>query len=611
MNKNRRSPMGMGRGRGNNEKAKDLSGTLKKLLAYLKPYHFKIGMVMVFAVCSTIFNILGPKILAKATDKLSEGIMAKVANTGGIDFNYIVKILLILVVLYAASSLFSYIMGWIISGVSQDAAFSLRKDISEKMNRLPLSYFDKHTSGDILSRVTNDIDTIAQSLNQSLSTLISNVVTLVGIFIMMLTISWQMTLIAVVVLPVSMTMISLVMKHSQKYFIQQQNSLGDVNGHIEEMYGGHQVVKAFNGEEKSVEQFEKYNESLYTSAWKSQFFGSLMMPISNFVGNIGYVGVCIIGGILAGSKTITIGDIQAFIQYVRQFNQPISQIAQAANLLQSTGAAAERVFEFLEEEELTEDSATLTTEEVQNMKGAVTFADVHFGYNPDKIIINDFSLHVHAGQKVAIVGPTGAGKTTIIKLLMRFYELNGGSIMIDGEDITKMKRSDLRSLFGMVLQDKWLFNGTIMDNLKYGRLNATDEEVKKACASAHVDHFIHTLSDGYNTMINEESSNISAGQKQLLTIARAFLKDPKILILDEATSSVDTRTEVLIQQGMDELMKNRTSFVIAHRLSTIRDADTIIVMRDGDIVEIGNHEGLLKENGFYATLYRSQFENGE
>ena len=611
MNKNRRAPMGMGRGRGNNEKAKDLGGTLKKLLAYLKPYHFKICMVMVFAICSTIFNILGPKILAKATDKLSEGIMAKVANTGGIDFNYIVKILLILVVLYVASSLFSYIMGWIISGVSQDAAFSLRKDISEKMNRLPLSYFDKHTSGDILSRVTNDIDTIAQSPNHSLSTLISNVVTLVGIFIMMLTISLQMTLIAVVVLPVSMTLMRLVMKHSQKYFIQQQNSLGDVNGHIEEMYGGHQVVKAFNGEEKSVEQFEQYNESLYTSAWKSQFFGSLMMPISNFIGNIGYVGVCIIGGILAGSKTITIGDIQAFIQYVRQFNQPISQIAQAANLLQSTGAAAERVFEFLEEEELTEDSATLTTEEVQNMKGAVTFADVHFGYNPDKIIINDFSLHVHAGQKVAIVGPTGAGKTTIIKLLMRFYELNGGSIMIDGEDITQMKRSDLRSLFGMVLQDTWLFNGTIMDNLKYGRLDATDEEVKKACMSAHVDHFIHTLSDGYNTMINEESSNISAGQKQLLTIARAFLKNPKILILDEATSSVDTRTEVLIQQGMDELMKNRTSFVIAHRLSTIRDADTIIVMRDGDIVEIGNHEGLLKENGFYATLYRSQFENGQ
>lgn len=608
MNKNRRAPMGMGRGRGNNEKAKDLGGTLKKLLAYLKPYHFKICMVMLFAVCSTVFNIIGPKVLAKATDKLSEGIMAKVANTGGIDFNYIVKILLILVVLYAASSLFSYIMSWIISGVSQDAAFSLRKDISEKMNRLPLSYFDKHTSGDILSRVTNDIDTIAQSLNQSLSTLISNVVTLVGIFIMMLTISWQMTLIAVIVLPVSMTLMRLVMKHSQKYFTQQQNSLGDVNGHIEEMYGGHQVVKAFNGEEKSVEQFEEYNESLYTSAWKSQFFGSLMMPISNFIGNIGYVGVCIIGGILAGSKTITIGDIQAFIQYVRQFNQPISQIAQAANLLQSTGAAAERVFEFLEEEELTEDSATLTTEEVQNMKGAVTFADVHFGYNPDKIIINDFSLHVHAGQKVAIVGPTGAGKTTIIKLLMRFYELNGGSIMIDGEDITQMKRSDLRSLFGMVLQDTWLFNGTIMDNLKYGRLDATDEEVKKACVNAHVDHFIHTLSDGYNTMINEESSNISAGQKQLLTIARAFLKDPKILILDEATSSVDTRTEQQIQKAMDNLMKGRTSFVIAHRLSTIKDADLILVMKDGDIVEHGNHEELLKKGGFYADLYNSQFE---
>lgn len=611
MSNNRRAPMGMGRGHRGGEKAKDLGGTLKKLVSYLKPYHVKIVIVMIFAIGSTVFNIIGPKILAKATDKLSEGIMAKVANTGGIDFPYIVKILLILVALYAASSLFSYIMGWIISGVSQDAAFSLRKDISEKMNRLPLSYFDKHTSGDILSRVTNDIDTIAQSLNQSLSSLISSAVTLVGIFIMMLTISWQMTIIAVIVLPVSMGLMTLVMKHSQKYYKQQQDSLGDVNGHIEEMYGGHQVVKAFNGEEKSVETFEKYNEVLYTSAWKSQFFGSLMQPISNFVGNVGYVGVCILGGILAGSKAITIGDIQAFIQYVRQFNQPISQIAQAANMLQSTGAAAERVFEFLDEEELSEENQVIPTQEVQNMKGAVTFADVHFGYNPDKIIINDFSLHVHAGQKVAIVGPTGAGKTTIIKLLMRFYELNGGSIMIDGKDITNMKRSDLRSLFGMVLQDTWLFNGTIMDNLKYGRLDATDEEVKKACENAHVDHFIHTLPDGYNTVINEESSNISAGQKQLLTIARAFLKDPKILILDEATSSVDTRTEVLIQKGMDALMQGRTSFVIAHRLSTIRDADTIIVMRDGDIVEIGNHEGLLKENGFYATLYRSQFENGE
>ena len=611
MSKNRRAPMGMGRGRGNNEKAKDLGGTLKKLLAYLKPYHLKICFVMVFAVCSTIFNIIGPKVLAKATDKLSEGIMAKVANTGGIDFNYIVKILLILVVLYAASSLFSYIMSWIISGVSQDAAFSLRKDISEKMNRLPLSYFDKHTSGDILSRVTNDIDTIAQSLNQSLSTLISNVVTLVGIFIMMLTISWQMTLIAVVVLPVSMTLMRLVMKHSQKYFTQQQNSLGDVNGHIEEMYGGHQVVKAFNGEEKSVEQFEQYNESLYTSAWKSQFFGSLMMPISNFIGNIGYVGVCIIGGILAGSKTITIGDIQAFIQYVRQFNQPISQIAQAANLLQSTGAAAERVFEFLEEEELTEDSATLTTEEVQNMKGAVTFADVHFGYNPDKIIINDFSLHVHAGQKVAIVGPTGAGKTTIIKLLMRFYELNGGSIMIDGEDITKMKRSDLRSLFGMVLQDTWLFKGTIRDNIAYGSNNATDEEIIEAAKKAHAHKFIIQLKGGYDAMLAEEGSNLSQGQRQLLSIARIMLANPPMLILDEATSSIDTRTERQIQDAFDTMMIGRTTFIVAHRLSTIQKADQIIVMNDGHIIEQGKHEELLKKNGFYHNLYYSQFEKPE
>ena len=601
----------MGHGGHATEKAKDFKGTLKKLFAYLKPYYVKFIFIIIFATGSTVFAIFGPKILAKATDKLSEGIISKISNTGGIDFGAIAEILIFLGCIYLLSALLNYIQGFLTSGISQRVAYDFRKAISEKMDRLPLSYFDKHSSGDTLSRVTNDVDLIAQSLNQSMTQIVTSVVTVIGILIMMLTISIPMTLMALCVLPVSMALMGIIMKRTQKYFFKQQESLGNVNGHIEEMYGGHQVVKAFNGEEKSVEQFEQYNESLYTSAWKSQFFGSLMMPISNFIGNIGYVGVCIIGGILAGSKTITIGDIQAFIQYVRQFNQPISQIAQAANLLQSTGAAAERVFEFLEEEELTEDSATLTTEEVQNMKGAVTFADVHFGYNPDKIIINDFSLHVHAGQKVAIVGPTGAGKTTIIKLLMRFYELNGGSIMIDGEDITQMKRSDLRSLFGMVLQDTWLFNGTIMDNLKYGRLDATDEEVKKACVNAHVDHFIHTLSDGYNTMINEESSNISAGQKQLLTIARAFLKDPKILLLDEATSSVDTRTEVLIQQGMDELMKNRTSFVIAHRLSTIRDADTIIVMRDGDIVEIGNHEGLLKENGFYATLYRSQFENGQ
>ena len=608
MNKNRRAPMGMGRGRGNNEKAKDLGGTLKKLLAYLKPYHFKICFVMVFAVCSTIFNIIGPKVLAKATDKLSEGIMAKVANTGGIDFNYIVKILLILVVLYAASSLFSYIMSWIISGVSQDAAFSLRKDISEKMNRLPLSYFDKHTSGDILSRVTNDIDTIAQSLNQSLSTLISNVVTLVGIFIMMLTISWQMTLIAVIVLPVSMTLMRLVMKHSQKYFTQQQNSLGDVNGHIEEMYGGHQVVKAFNGEEKSVEQFEQYNESLYTSAWKSQFFGSLMMPISNFIGNIGYVGVCIIGGILAGSKTITIGDIQAFIQYVKNFTQPIQQIAQVINMVQSMSAASERVFEFLNEEE--EDQTTENPADIETVTGAVTFDHVQFGYNPDQIIIHDFCAKVKPGQKIAIVGPTGAGKTTMVKLLMRYYDVNSGAILLDDHNIRDFNRRELRDAFGMVLQDTWLFKGSIMENIRYGRLDATDEEVIAAAKAARAHHFIQTLPGGYQMELNEDASNVSQGQKQLLTIARAILADNKILILDEATSSVDTRTEMQIQKAMDNLMKGRTSFVIAHRLSTIKDADLILVMKDGDIIEQGNHEELLAAKGFYADLYNSQFDNG-
>lgn len=599
-------------GRGmSTEKAKDFKGTFKKLFQTLRPYRFKMLIVIIFAIGSTIFSIVGPKILAKATDKLSSGIMKKVANTGGIDFNYIIKILLILVVLYAISAIFNYVQGFIVSGVSQKVAYSLRKDISAKMNRLPLSYFDKHSSGDILSRVTNDIDTIAQSLNQSLSQLISSAVTIVGVFIMMLTISWQMTIIAVFVLPVSFGLISLVMKKSQKYFTQQQNSLGAVDGHIEEMYGGHMVVKAFNGEEDSVEKFNVYNDDLYHSAWKSQFFGSLMQPISNFVGNVGYVGVCILGGFLATGGNITIGDIQAFIQYVRSFNQPITQMAQIMNLLQSTAAAAERVFEFLDEDELEEEKAIVTREAIDHMEGSVTFDKVRFGYNPEKVIINDFNLHVHAGQKVAIVGPTGAGKTTIIKLLMRFYELNSGSILIDGQDITDMRRQDLRSMFGMVLQDTWLFNGTIMENLKYGNLDATDEQVQLACENAHVDHFIKTLEGGYETMINEESSNISAGQKQLLTIARAFLKDPKILILDEATSSVDTRTELLIQKGMDKLMEGRTSFVIAHRLSTIKDANTIIVMRDGDIVEIGDHESLLAQDGFYASLYQSQFENCE
>lgn len=592
------------------EKAKDFKGTLGKLFKYLRPYYFRLVIVVIFASASTVFAIVGPKILAKATDKLSEGIMAKVAGTGGIDFDYIGQIILILVGLYLISALFSYIQGFITSTISQRVAYDLRTSISQKMDRMPLSYFDKHTSGDILSRVTNDIDTIAQSLNQSMSQVITSTVTVIGIFIMMLTISPVMTLIAVCVLPVSMVLIGLVMKRSQKYFAHQQAALGDVNGHIEEMYGGHNVVKAFNGEAASVEQFNEYNDNLYESAWKSQFFSGLMQPITGFVGNVGYVAVCLLGGVLAGGS-ITIGDIQAFIQYVRQFNQPITQLAQTMNMLQSTAAAAERVFEFLGEEELEPETPKVTADEVAKVEGSVTFADVNFGYLKDQTIINDFSLHVHAGQTVAIVGPTGAGKTTIVKLLMRFYELNSGSILIDGKDIRDFGRQDLRSLFGMVLQDTWLFNGTIKENLMYGKLDASDEEVKEACKVAYVDHFVQTLENGYETMINEESSNISQGQKQLLTIARAFLKDPKILILDEATSSVDTRTEVLIQKGMEKLMEGRTSFVIAHRLSTIRDADTIIVMKDGDIVELGNHDSLLAKDGFYASLYRSQFEGSD
>ena len=587
------------------EKAKDFKGTLGKLFKYLRPYYFRLVIVVIFASASTVFAIVGPKILAKATDKLSEGIMAKVAGTGGIDFDYIGQIILILVGLYLISALFSYIQGFITSTISQRVAYDLRTSISQKMDRMPLSYFD------ILSRVTNDIDTIAQSLNQSMSQVITSTVTVIGIFIMMLTISPVMTLIAVCVLPVSMVLIGLVMKRSQKYFARQQAALGDVNGHIEEMYGGHNVVKAFNGEAASVEQFNEYNDNLYESAWKSQFFSGLMQPITGFVGNVGYVAVCLLGGVLAGGGSITIGDIQAFIQYVRQFNQPITQLAQTMNMLQSTAAAAERVFEFLGEEELEPETLKVTADEVAKVEGSVTFADVNFGYLKDQTIINDFSLHVHAGQTVAIVGPTGAGKTTIVKLLMRFYELNSGSILIDGKDIRDFGRQDLRSLFGMVLQDTWLFNGTIKENLMYGKLDASDEEVKEACKVAYVDHFVQTLENGYETMINEESSNISQGQKQLLTIARAFLKDPKILILDEATSSVDTRTEVLIQKGMEKLMEGRTSFVIAHRLSTIRDADTIIVMKDGDIVELGNHDSLLAKDGFYASLYRSQFEGSD
>lgn len=596
---------------GNGEKAKDFKGTMAKLIRYLKPYYLKLIFVMIFAVGSTIFSIVGPKILAKATDKLSQGIVAKVRNVGGIDFSYITHILLILLALYLVSALFNYIQGWITSGISQKVAYDFRKDISEKMNRLPLSYFDHHINGDILSRVTNDVDMIAQSLNQSMSQMITSTVSVIGILVMMLSISWQMTIIAVVVLPITLTVASIIMKRSQKFFKMQQDALGDVDGHIEEIYGGHEVVKAFNGEEKAIDTFDQYNDKLYESAWKSQFFGSLMMPVASLIGNIGYVAVCIVGGYLASGKIITIGDIQAFIQYVRQFNQPITQMAQIVNMLQSTAAASERVFEFLEAKEIDDEKATVSRDVIDHMKGAVTFDHVKFGYNPDKIIIHDFNLHVHAGQKIAIVGPTGAGKTTIIKLLMRFYELNKGSILIDGVDIKDMKRSDLRSMFGMVLQDTWLFNGSVKENLKYGKLDATNEEVETAIKNARVDHFIHTLPEGLDTVINEESSNISAGQKQLLTIARAFLKDPKILILDEATSSVDTRTEVMIQQGMDALMEGRTSFIIAHRLSTIRYANTIIVMRDGDIVEVGNHQSLLDEGGFYASLYKSQFEGAQ
>lgn len=599
-----------GKARGT-EKAKDFSGTFARLFRYLKPYYWSLLAVIIFAIASTIFSIIGPKILSKATDKLIAGISAKIQNTGGIDFTYINKILLLLLGLYLLSMLFNYVQSWITSGISQKVAYSLRKDIAEKIDRLPLSFFDKHASGDILSRITNDVDTIAQSLNQSMAQIITSTVTVVGVVIMMFTISWQLTLIALAILPVTFGILGMVMSRSQKYYIGQQKALGDADGHIEEMYGAHQIVQAFNGEATSVSTFKKYNDELYTSGWKSQFFGSLMMPISNLVGNIGYVAICIAGGFLAVNSVVTIGDIQAFIQYVKSFTQPITQMAQIMNMLQSTAAASERVFDFLEAEEMPEEEVEISTEEVAKLPSDVTFDHVRFGYNPDKIIIKDFSLDVSAGQKIAIVGPTGAGKTTLVKLLMRFYELNSGKITIGGQDISKMKRSDLRSMFGMVLQDTWLFNGTIKENLRYGNLNASDEELRQAAIDAHADHFIDQMPEGYDSMINEESSNISAGQKQLLTIARAFVKDPKILILDEATSSVDTRTELLIQQGMDRLMQGRTAFVIAHRLSTIRDADSIIVLKDGDIVEVGNHDSLMAKKGFYADLYQSQFEHGE
>ena len=602
-------PMGrMGGGPRAVEKAKDFKGTMKKLGVYLKPYSLSIAIVILFAIGSAAFSIVGPKILGKATTKIFEGLVQKITGVpdASIDFGYIGNIAMILVALYLVSSLFGIIQSFIMSGVAQKVSYNLRKQISEKMDTLPLNYFDTRTNGEVLSRITNDVDTVNQTLNQSLSQIITSVVTLIGVLIMMFSISWIMTLATFIILPVSMVLISLVVKKSQKYFKSQQEYLGHLNGQVEEVYGGHNIMKAFNREEASTRDFDELNNTLYKSAWKSQFLSGMMMPIMSFVGNLGYVLVSILGGWLTIKSVITVGDIQAFIQYVRSFNQPISQMAQVANIMQSTAAAAERVFEFLDEKDEVKDP--VNSVDPSEIRGEVEFEDVHFGYNPDKIIINDFSVDVKPGQKVAIVGPTGAGKTTIVKLLMRFYDINSGSIKIDGHDIRDFKRADLRNLFGMVLQDTWLFNGTIMENLRYGRLDATDAEVKEAAKAAHVDHFVKTLPDGYNMVLNEEASNISQGQKQLLTIARAFLKDPKLLILDEATSSVDTRTELLIQKAMEKLMEGRTSFIIAHRLSTIRDADLILVMKDGDIVEQGNHEELLEKGGFYSSLYNSQFE---
>lgn len=606
----RRGPMGghgpMG-GMGAGEKPNDFKGTMKKLIDYLKEYMVGIIVVMIFAIASTVFSIYGPSILGDATNVLVEGIMAAM-QTGQliIDYAKIGNILLFLLGLYLLSATFSYIQGWVMTGISQKVTYKLRNDITEKINRMPLKYFDTHTHGEVLSRITNDVDTVSQTLGQSITQIITSVTMVIGVLIMMLRISFIMTLAALVVIPVSMFFVMGVVKKSQKYFRSQQEYLGHINGHVEEMYGGHVVVKAFNGEEESMKQFNDYNETLYHSAWKSQFISGMMMPIMGFIGNLGYVIVCILGGMLAVKNTVSIGDIQAFIQYMRNFTQPLSQIASISNTLQSTAAAAERVFAFLDEEEESAESSKPV--QLENPQGHVTFENVHFGYNPDKIIINDFSADIKPGMKVAIVGPTGAGKTTVVKLLMRFYDLQSGKIKIDGYDICDFTRNDLRDLFGMVLQDTWLYNGTIMENIRYGKQDATDEEVIEAAKSAHVHGFVRTLPDSYKMVLNEEASNVSQGQKQLLTIARAILSDPKILILDEATSSVDTRTEVLIQKAMENLMKGRTSFIIAHRLSTIRDADLILVMKDGDIIEKGTHEELLKQGTFYAQLYNSQFE---
>ena len=597
---------GMRGGRMSGEKAKDFKGSIGKLIRYMSKYKFRFVFMLIFAIAGTVFNIVGPKILGKATTELFNGLVAKIGGSGGIDFTKITQILLFALSLYVCSAIFSFIQGFIMTGISNDVTYGLRKDISKKINRLPLKYYESRTTGEILSRVTNDVDTLQNGLNQSITQLITSVTTLIGVFIMMLSINVWMTLAAVLILPLSMGIIGTVMKRSQKFFRNQQRYLGEVNGQIEEIYGGHDVVKVFNKEKDVVEAFEKVNKELYNSAWKSQFFSGIMMPVMQFIGNLGYVVVAILGGFLVIKNAIEVGDIQSFFQYIRNFTQPIQQIAQVTNMLQSAAAASERVFEFLEEEE--EDQKVDHAAATDGLNGNVTFDHVAFGYDPNQLIIHDFSAKVKDGQKIAIVGPTGAGKTTMVKLLMRYYDVNKGSIRIDGNDVRDFNRKELREMFGMVLQDTWLFSGTIMENIRYGRLDATDEEVIAAAKAAHIHKFIMQQPGGYQMVLNEETSNVSQGQKQLLTIARAILADNKILILDEATSSVDTRTETQIQKAMDNLMKGRTSFVIAHRLSTIRDADLILVMKDGDIIEQGDHDTLMRQGGFYAELYNSQFE---
>ncbi|MFV0464798.1 MAG: ABC transporter ATP-binding protein [Lachnospiraceae bacterium] len=602
----RRGIMGGGHGgMGAVEKAKDFKGSFGKLLNYMGRYKFALIIVFVFAISATVFAVLGPKIMGKATTALAEGLMRKIAGTGGIDFTYIGKILLITMALYLVSSIFNFVQGYIMTGITQKVCFNLRKDISEKINRMPMKYFESRTYGEVLSRITNDIDTLGMGLNQSVTQIITSITTIIGVLVMMLSISPLMTLIALIILPVSAVLLSLIVKFSQKYFRTQQEYLGHINGQVEETYGGQLVVKAFNKEKDMTQKFNETNDVLFDSAWKSQFISGLMMPVVQFVSNMGYAGVAISGGVLAINGVIGIGDIQAFIQYVRNFTQPIQQIAQIINQVQSMTAASERVFEFLEEQE---EEVTKDPIELSNIQGSVSFEHVRFGYNPDQIIIQDFNADVLPGQKIAIVGPTGAGKTTMVKLLMRFYDVNSGTIYLDGHDLREYDRQNLRDAFGMVLQDTWLFKGSIMENIRYGRLDATDDEVIQAAKAAHAHHFIMTLPEGYAMELNEDASNVSQGQKQLITIARAILADNRVLILDEATSSVDTRTEVMIQKAMDNLMKGRTSFVIAHRLSTIRDADLILVMKDGDIIEQGSHTELLEKNGFYADLYNSQFE---